>query len=269
MIFHLAKTNTMKKTLLLFIGFIISGLVFALPDKPVPPRLVNDFASVFSQQEIIELENKLVDFSNRTTTQIVVVTLNSLDGMPAAMAAQQIGEKWGVGTADFDNGIVVLFKPKTSDSKGEIRIEVGRGLEAVIPDAIANRITDNEMIPKFKQNDIYGGINAGIDVLISLSLKEYSAQAYEKKTGIKGKAKGFGIVIIIILVILFQLFSSSRRIRRSSLGSSNLPLWVLLSMMGSGSNRHSGSFGNFSSGGGGFGGFGGGSFGGGGAGGSW
>jgi uncharacterized protein len=171
MIFRLAKTKKMKKTVLLFFGFLICSLVFALPEKPVPPKLVSDFASVFSPEQYNALENKLVDFSNRTTTQIVVVTLNSLDGMPASMAAQQIGEKWGVGNAQFNNGIVVLFKPKTADSKGEIFISVGRGLEPVIPDAIANRIKDNEMIPKFKQNDIYGGITAGVDVLMSLSLK--------------------------------------------------------------------------------------------------
>jgi uncharacterized protein len=265
----------MKKTLFTIISIFSFTLVFAIPEKPVPARLVNDFASVFSQQEVYNLENKLVDFSNRTSTQIVVVTLNSLDGMPSSMAAQKIGESWGVGGSEFDNGLVILFKPKTSDSKGEVSIQTGRGLEAVIPDAICKRIVENELIPKFRQNDIYGGVNAGIDVLMSLSLKEFTAQEYDKKAGRKGKFTG--LVILLIIILAFSgIFSSSNRVRRSSIGTGNLPLWLILSMMGSGSNKHSGSFGNFSSGGGsfgggggGFGGFGGGSFGGGGASGSW
>jgi uncharacterized protein len=267
MIFRLAKTKTMKKTVLSILGILISSLVFALPEKPV--GFVNDFASVLSQQEKYELENKLVEFKNRTTSEIVLVTLNSLDGMPASMAAQQLGEKWGVGGSQFNNGVVILFKPKTADSKGEVFIAAGRGLEAVIPDAIANRIIDQEMIPKFKQNDIYGGINAGLDILMSLSLKEYTAKDYEKKTSAKNKSKGIGIGIIILLFVLFNIFSSSNRTKRRSLGSGSLSSWILLSMLSSGAGRNSGSFGNFSSGGGSFGGFGGGSFGGGGAGGSW
>ncbi|MBN2487259.1 MAG: TPM domain-containing protein [Bacteroidales bacterium] len=266
----------MKQLLFTFLGAMMFTLAVALPKKPYPPKLVNDYAGVFTNEQIFTLENKLADFSNRTTTQIVVVTLDTLYGMPVSMAAQKIGESWGVGGEEFDNGLVVLFKPKTSLSKGEVSIQTGYGLEAVIPDAICNRIVQYEMIPKFQQNNIFGGIDAALEVLMGLSLKEFSAKDYENKTGSKGKTSGFIVVLVMIILFFSGIFSKSNRARRSSLGSSNLPLWLLLSMMGSGrGGSHSGSFGNFSSGrgsfggGGSFGGFGGGSFGGGGASGSW
>jgi uncharacterized protein len=262
------NNKRMKKISLLFLSFLVVATLFAIPEKPVPAKLVNDFAQAFDQQQVFQLENKLRDFSNSTSTQIIIVTVNSLDGDEASSYAQQIGEKWGVGTEGFNNGIVVLFKPKTSDSRGEAFIATGRGLEAVIPDAVCKRIVENEMIPKFKENDIYGGINAAVDVLMSLSLKEFTAQAYVKKTDAKkGRAGIFFLLIALFFII--QIFSASAKARRSSIGSKGLPLWLLLSMMGSGGSRSSGSFGNFSSGGSSFGGFGGGSFGGGGAGGSW
>ena len=80
-----------------------------------------------------------------------------------------MGEKWGIGSEKFDNGILVLLKPKTSDSKGEVFIAVGYGLEGVVPDATAKRIVENEMIPMFRENNMYGGIEKATDVLIDLT----------------------------------------------------------------------------------------------------
>jgi uncharacterized protein len=264
----MVNKSKMKKNALILLCFIALTSVFAIPEKPVPARLVNDFAQIFDEQQVFQLENKLRDFSNSTTTQILIVTVNTLDGDAVASYAQKTAEKWGAGTSEYNNGVIILIKPKTADSRGEVSIQTGRGLEAVIPDAICKRIVESEMIPRFKTNDVFGGVNAAVDVLMSLSLKEYSAQAYDKKTGNKGKSVGL-VFFLIIGFFLLKLFSSSSRARRSNIGSRGLPFWMLLSMMGSGGGRDSGSFGNFSSGGSSFGGFGGGSFGGGGASGSW
>lgn len=276
MISHLEKTKSMMKALFRHIlpGLLaFSTIVSAqLPTRPYPPRLVNDFAEMLSTAERNQLESKLVDFSRRTTTQIVVVTLNDLHGETPAMAATEIGQEWGVGQKGSDNGIVFLIKNKTGMERGQVFIAPGYGLEGIIPDAIAKRIVDNEVLPNFKAGNYYKGIDDAVTVLMKLSLQEFTASEYEQQTSGEGSPLGIIVPLIVFLIIFGNIFGRASRMRRSSLGRS-IPFWILLSMLGSGSRR-GGGFGNFSSGsgsfgGGGFGGFGGGSFGGGGAGGSW
>lgn len=269
------------KKYLLFLTIAVFSLgqqIFAqedcIPQKPKQERLVNDFADILSPQQEQALEQKLVGFNDTTSTQIMVISVNTLCGYDNALFTYQIGESWGVGDARFDNGIVVMVKPKTADEKGQTFIATGYGLEGVLPDAIAKRIVENEMIPYFKANNMYAGINAAVDVIISITGGEYSAEAYKKNTS-------GGIPILPILFILFiaflMIFSNVRRIRKYG-RDNNLGFWAALALMSAASGRHHGSYGNFRSGGGGFGGFGGGggfggfgggSFGGGGAGGSW
>ncbi len=258
----------MNKILLIISVFIFSAaiLVAQIPDRPVPPRLVNDFANVLSETERTQLENELVQFAQAKSTQIVVVTVADLDGDDPGNYAFQIGEKWGVGQKDKDNGIVILVKPKKGNSKGQVFIATGYGLEGILPDAIVNStVIDYEMIPRFKENDYFGGISNGVKVIMDITKGEYTAEQYQQKVG-KNKGGGF-IPAIIIFILVFVFMMRGRRNRFYSPGKS-LPFWLAMGMM-SGSNRSGGSFGNFSSGSGGFGGFGGGSFGGGGAGGSW
>ena len=261
----------MKQILLIILILIsASSLNFAqIPERPVPQHLVNDIAGVLSRNEYNNLEGLLEKFARQTSTQIVVVTVPDLQGYDKAEFAFELGEKWGVGQKGKDNGIVILVKPKTNENSGQVFVATGYGLEAVLPDAIINRdVVDNEMIPWFKQNDYYGGLAAGISVIMDITKGEYTAEQYQEKVNAAGSA---GIpFLVLFFVLLITLFGRNRRRRFYSPGR-NLPFWLAMGMM-SGSHRSSGSFGNFSSGGGsfgGFGGFGGGSFGGGGAGGSW
>jgi len=263
----------MKRTIILLFAVVLTatGVLAQLPERPQPPRLVNDFAGVLSDGEKQKMESSLVQFARKTSTQIVVVTVSDFDGYDRADYAYKIGEKWGVGQQGTDNGLVVLLKPKIGNSRGEVFIATGYGLEGVLPDAVVNStIVNNEMIPRFKQNDYYGGLAAGLSVIMDITRGEYTAENYQEKVEAGGSAGiPFGIIFFILLI---TIFGRSRRRRFYSPGRS-LPFWLAMGMM-SGSHRSSGSFGNFSSGsgsfgGGGFGGFGGGSFGGGGAGGSW
>jgi uncharacterized protein len=270
----------MKHLLLSVLLVVCAFAVFAqdIPDRPNPPRLVNDLANVLSDQEEQQLESELVEFDNSTTTQITIVTVPTLGDYEISDFAFRLGEKWGVGRKEKNNGIVIIFKPKTAEGKGQVFVAVGYGLEGIIPDAIANRtVVDNEMIPRFKQNDIYGGLEAGVQVLKGLASQEFTPQAYQQKVegdrSNDGGGAGFIVVIIIVMIIL-AIFRGGRGNHYGG-GSRSLPFWLAMSMLGS-ANRGRGSFGGFSGGGGGFGGggggfggFGGGSFGGGGAGGSW
>lgn len=257
------------KRILLILSIVCFSLISqaqTIPDAPNPPRLVNDFAGILDASQVNDLEQRLVQFNNETSTQIVVAIVTTLDGTEASDFAFKMGEKWGIGQKGKNNGILVLIKPKMDREKGKAFIAVGYGLEGVIPDAIARRIVDNEMIARFKQNDYYGGISSGVSVIMSLTKGEFTAEAYAKPK-IPARAIFIGILFIIIIIIVV---SGGNNNRNNSMGK-DLPFWMLLGMLGSsGSSRgSSGGFGGFSSGGGSFGGFGGGGFGGGGAGGSW
>lgn len=271
----------MNKLLSLFLILFSVGSIAqedCFPEKPSRARLVNDFAQVFSQREANYLEQKLVAFNDTTSTQIAVVTVNSLCGYDKSQFAFEIGEKWGIGNKKFDNGIVLLFKPKTSDSKGQVFIATGYGLEGVLPDAIGRRIVEHEMIPRFKRNDVFGGIDAGVQTIIEITGGEYSAENYNKSGR---KSKGVPVIAFLFIGFFIVIMFLGTIRRAKTYGTrNNMGLWASLMLMGSMNNRHSGRYNNFTSGGGGFGGFGGGSgggfggfggggFGGGGAGGSW
>ena len=257
------------KSIILFFSLIFLNICVTsqdIPEPPEPPRLVNDYANFLKPEEILRLENKLVTFNNATSTQIVIVAVKSLSGYDKADFAFRLGEKWGVGQKGSDNAIVILIKPKTKREKGEVFIAAGYGLESVVPDAIAKRIVENEIIPYFKQGNFYQGLDAATNTLISLTKGEFTAKQYAKST--KSSAKNYSYFGFLLIIIIIGIIGRFRRARQYSIGH-NLPFWVAMSMLGSSMGSRSGSFGNFSSGAGSFGGFGGGSFGGGGAGGSW
>jgi len=255
-------------TLLSVFSWTVNGQ--DIPARPEPPRLVNDFAGILSADEIQNLENKLVTFNDSSSTQITVVIVKSLNGFDKNEFARLIGEKWGVGQKGKNNGAVVLIKPKNPQEKGEVCIQTGYGLEGAIPDALAKRIVENDMIPNFSQGNYYAGIDQATSAMISLVKGEYTADQYQKRKG--KQSSPFGLLIpLIILIVVFTMIRGSKG-RGTSVGKS-LPFWTAFWLLGSMGRGHSGSWNNFTSGGGGggggFGGFGGGSFGGGGAGGSW
>jgi uncharacterized protein len=254
-------------TLLLFLPISL-GAQTLIP-RPDPPRLVNDFAGVLSSSELQALESKLVAFNDSTSNQIAVVIVSDLQGYDKSEFAYKVAKDWGVGQSDFNNGLLVLVKTKTDESLGQIFIATGYGLEGAIPDIACADIIDREIIPHLRENDYYGGLNAGTDVLMSLASGEYNYDTYAGG-GSSGSFPAVIFIIIIIAVIIMASAGNSNNKHIKKSGTSNLPLWLLLSMMGGGKS-HGGSWGGFSGGssGGGFGGFGGGSFGGGGAGGSW
>jgi uncharacterized protein len=233
--------------------------------KPVQ-SLVQDYAQLLSPQEKQEIEAKLNQLSMETSTQILIVTVNDLFGYDKNDYASRLGQAWGVGGKD-DNGLVLLILPKTASHKGEVSLQTGYGIEGLIPDAIAKRIVEVEVIPAFKQGHFAQGINQAISVIVSLTKGEFTADKYMAEHKPKS---GLAVLIILVIILAFiMMFSRGKSAQSNHLGG-NLPFWLALGMM-SGGNRGGGGggFGGFSSGGGGFGGFGGGGFGGGGAGGSW
>lgn len=268
----------MKKIITTILFTITSIAIYAqnaIPARPVPARLVNDFANVMTDAQESLLEKKLVSFDDSTSNQIAVVTITDLNGYEIADYSFKLGEEWGIGRKDEDNGIVVLIKVKTDDSPGKAAIAVGYGLEEVITDAASRMIIEREMIPHFKNNDYYSGIEASTNVLMDLASKKYSVNEYSSDSDSDMVLIVMGVVFFIIIISSFvnkgktngnggHKGNNGNNDGGVTFGDPFLAGW----MMGRGSSR-GGSFGGGSFGGGGFGGFGGGSFGGGGASGSW
>jgi uncharacterized protein len=270
------KIKLRSALLMLFVALFFSLTSKAqdeFPARPEPPRLVNDFAGVLSSEQLSSLENKLVGFYQKTSTQIAIVTVKSLSGYDKADYAQKLSEKWGIGQKGKNNGILILVKPKLANEKGEVFVAVGYGLEAVVPDAVARQaLVGAELIPAFKQNDYFTGLDRSTDVLIGLTSGEFTADQYVKSAGKKTSGKSGGFITILVVLVIIFVFSRGRSNSHGigSNGGGLLGGFLLGSMLG---GRNSGSWNDFSGGGGSsggdFGGFGGGSFGGGGAGGSW
>lgn len=260
----------MKFLTKLFLLFVTCFAVQAqdFPEPMEPKRLVNDFASFFSGAEQSQLESMLLSYYDTTSTEIAVVTVKSLNGYEVNDYATRLFNKWGIGGAKGNNGVLILVKPKTADEKGQAYILTGYGMEGVLPDAVCNRIVDNEMIPRFQKGENFEAVSAAANIIFQLAKGSFTANQYMKHSGGKKKPSGaFVVIAIVLLVLIFSSFGSRGGGKNLS-SRGDIPLWILLSLLNSGGGGR-GSFGGFSSGGGGFGGFGGGRSGGGGAGGSW
>ncbi len=231
---------------------------------PNPPKLVNDYANILTADQNQALERKLYQFDDTTTNQVTVVIVPRLDGKDIADVAIELGRKWGVGNKKSNNGVVLLVS--VEDRK--LNISPGYGLEKSLPDLVCQQIIDNIIVPDFKGNDYYAGINQGTDAIIEATKGEFNApENYNRR----GKSSGLGrIIFFVIIIVVFLAISGGSRGGGGSLMSNN-GAFLLGSLLGGG-GRGGGGFGGGgggSSGGGGFGGFGGGSFGGGGSSGSW
>ena len=272
------QINVIKSVVAVIMLCVAMSVGAQVPDAPNPPRLVNDFAGVFSAEQVKVLEDSLVRFSKKTSNQVTIVTVNDLGGMEASQFAYEIGEKWGVGGSKNNNGVVILIKPKNA-TKGQAFIATGYGVEGVLPDASCSRIVNNEMIPEFKQNAYFRGVVRALNVILPVLANEYSIEEYEEAS--EGVA-GFAVLLLAFFVVFGLLLAmkdhndknNGRNGNSGTFGgnsgsdASDIAAAVLLGSL-LGGRSSGGSYGGGSFGGGGFGGFGGGSFGGGGAGGSW
>ena len=237
-----------------------SALKAQLPSPPNPPRLVNDYTGTLSSSQINALEHKLVAYNDSTSTQILVLLVDDLQGYSIEQYATEIGHSWGVGQKGKNNGVVILVKPKKGSEKGLVNISPGYGMEEYVTDATGKRIVENEMIPAFKEDDYYTGIDNAVNVIMDLCSGKFTQDEYADG----GEPIPFWLILIFIIALIL-IFRSSNGNQNYS-GGGTRTIWI---PMGGGGFGSGGFGGGGSFGGGGFGGFGGGGFGGGGASGSW
>ena len=254
---------------------------FTIPSAPVPPRLVNDFTGILTPSEVESLERRCVEFANTTSNQIAIVILPTFGDYDKADLAFKIGRAWGVGQGKYDNGVVMLVKPKVGGEKGEAFIAVGTGLEPVLTDATTNRIFSLRMVPAFKENDYYNGINDALNLIFPIVSGEISDNSFAPNPEGEEAAGALFFIFCFILFFVFLILSKHKNDGNNYGGGNRRgdDFWdgyilgnILNSLtrggFGSGGS-YGGRSGGFGGGGGGFGGFGGGGFSGGGAGGSW
>ena len=265
-----------KSTLIslnLFVCFFVTQIGFAqftIPEKPTLQTSVYDYAKVLSATEKAQLEEKLIKYSDSTTTQIVVITIESLQNEDVSQLATKWGQTWGIGgTQKDDNGVIILL----AKAEKKIAINPGYGLEDRLTAGIGGEIIRNIIVPEFKAGSYYNGLDKGTDALFDVFKGKYKGERVKKS-----KNKGFPILpLVVIVIIIIALISRNKGgggnsgNRGGGIGSSLLDVIILSSL---GRNSGGGGFGGGSSGGGfgggGFGGgFGGGGFSGGGSSGGW
>ncbi|MFN3556531.1 MAG: TPM domain-containing protein [Bacteroidales bacterium] len=265
----------LKKTIRAAAFFFVLGMMLvssahtlALPQRPSPPRLVNDKENLLSPSQRQMLEQKLVQYDNAHSTQIAIVITNNLHGYEISDFAVRLAEHWGVGSAGSENGVMIAVAP----AERKVFIAVGYGLEGVIPDITAKRIVDNEILPAFRNGDYYQGLDTATQVLMQLAAGEFAASDYN---GAAETVPPGALIFPFLMIVVIVLLLSRKRNAFNSPGKA-IPAGTLFWLLTHGSRGSKGSFGSFSSGRGGFSGgggsfrgFGGGRFGGGGAGGSW
>jgi uncharacterized protein len=265
--------NILKKILTFTSAIFISTIAIAqdkpLFELPAPNSLVYDNINFFSPEDKEYLNNKLIALDKETSVQIVVAITPEMYGYEKDDYATRLLESWKPGAKGKDNGFVILIKPKTDDSKGDVFIATGYGVEQFVTDAISKKIIDNEVIPEFKKGNYTAGIDKAINTIISLTKGEFTGKEYLDKNN-ADEAPWFIFIVFIIILITIIFAGRKGNNNHTSIGGGGLGSAVPWLLMGSAMGRSSsGGFGGFSSGSGGFGGFGGGMGGGGGAGGSW
>jgi uncharacterized protein len=255
---------------LLFFSLCVNAQVKkAIPSKPSKSEgLVHDYTKKFiTPEQEDHLEQKLKAYDDSTSNQIAIVIVDDLKGYDANQFATAIGDEWGVGgSAQFDNGIVILVSTGGGDGNRDAYIATGRGMEGPVPDVTARYITDHELIENFKKGEYYRGLDETVDAIIKTVAGEFKApQGYGKS---KGPGVGRIIFTIILVIIFLSIFGRGGNKGGGYASRRGYRDWLGPTIWGSG-GFGGGSGGGWSGGGGGFGGFGGGGFGGGGAGGKW
>ncbi|ACD94977.1 TPM domain-containing protein [Trichlorobacter lovleyi] len=215
------RFNAFKLLLLFIITFVCPAQhVSALEAPPLKGR-INDYAGMLSPATARSLEQKLAAFENETTNQVVLLTIPSLEGDVIESYAIRVAEAWKIGQKDKSNGVILILAKK----ERKIRIEVGTGLQGVLPDITAGQIIRNVIAPELRAGNIDQGISAGLGAIIGATKGEFKATAADKKAAKKKKGSGYGLFIILLLaaIVITAVAGSSSRTAGILAGGVSLP----------------------------------------------
>lgn len=208
---------------LLFIMFPFSAGAL---DVPQLKGRVNDYASMLSPETAQKLETELSEIEKTDSTQIVLLTIPSLEGEVIEEFSIKVAEAWKIGQKNLDNGAILII----SKNDRKLRIEVGRGLEGKLTDLVSGRIVSYEIIPRFKEGDFNGGIAAGVSAIVSVVRGEYKAS--ESGAAKKGSGKNPIFTLLIFLFVITAALSGISKILGGASGAVLLPAISLFSFPG-------------------------------------
>ncbi|MBF8253689.1 MAG: protein of unknown function DUF477 [Deltaproteobacteria bacterium] len=186
----------LHRLLLLVIFSLIFSAIASAVEVPTLRGRVNDYASVMPANQVQSLESQLAQLERDTGHQVAVLTIPTLDGEDIEGFSIRVAETWKIGKKGFDNGAILVVAVKDR----RLRLEVGYGLEGLLPDAIAKRITADYIVPHFRQQDYAGGIVAGIDAVQKVIRKEPLPESARKT-----QRGGSGLNSIAMLAITFGI----------------------------------------------------------------
>ncbi len=251
--------------LLLVIGMgLAASPSRAAPSFPALTGRVVDQAHVLSPETQAQLTQSLGALETKTSRQLIVVTLPSLNGYDIADYGYQLGRAWGVGQKGLDNGVLFIIAP----SEHKVRIEVGYGLEPIITDALSNQILQRQVLPEFRKGDVQGGVVAGVQALVDQLSLDPSVAELKAAQAAQGAQVGRSANPIPLIIFAFVMLWAMGAILGGGRGGGGAGWLFPLLLLNGGLGRRSFDDEGFG-GGGGFSGGGGGSFGGGGSSGSW
>jgi uncharacterized protein len=184
-------------------------------DIPELRHRVTDLAGVLSSEQSAELESKLKQFEDTDSTQIAVLIIPSLEGESLEAYSIRVADAWKIGQAGRDNGAILLISLKDR----RIRIEPGYGLEATLTDARCSQIIRNEIAPRFRTGDFYGGIDAGVMAMIQATRGAYEASSRPEVESSRRRSGGLFNLLIILLFPLFWILSATGKLGGAILGA--------------------------------------------------
>lgn len=214
---------TFMKNLLLALIFLLVATVCCAAEVPPLRSYVNDYAAMLSPQMVRQLESELAAFERSDSTQIVVLTIPSLEGEVLEEYSIKVVEQWKIGRKGKDNGALLLVVK--NDRK--VRIESGRGLEGKLTDLMSGRIIRNEIRPAFKQGDYDTGIARGVGAIMATVRGEYSAEPRDIR---HGKKSAPPILTLLLFVLVASVFMGGiSRVLGGFAGAVGLPVAALIS----------------------------------------
>jgi uncharacterized protein len=215
----------MRKLLFLLTFLFVASLCGAA-EIPTLRGHVNDYASMLSPGTAQRLEAELASFEQSDSTQIVVLTIPSLQGAVLEDYSIKVVEAWQIGQKGKDNGALLLVVK--NDRK--VRIEVGRGLEGKLTDLVSGRIIRNEITPAFKRGDFDGGVVSGVHAIMATARGEYSAGPRDIRQGRRGANPIFTFLIFVLVASVF--LGGISRVLGGVAGAVGLPVAASLSFAG-------------------------------------
>src|SRR5438874_8103827 len=188
------------RLLAVFVGLAAALLAtLGLAAEPSFPQLTGrivDQAGVLDAGVRARLDEKLAQLERNTTTQLVVVTLRSLQGYDIADYGYQLGRHWGIGQKGSNNGALLIVAP----NERKVRIEVGYGLEGTMTDAIARLIIENAILPRFRAGDVAGGIERGVEDIIQVfsgDAEDFRRRAAEQRDRPRGAEATSSFAVVV------------------------------------------------------------------------